>query len=142
MFCTNCGEDAPRTALYCAKCGTRVAPEQTTVLPSTGNLPAERVAPAVAYPQAAVASTQDDTCAILSLVFGILSLAGMGILASIPAIILGNIARKNIRASGGRLSGQGMATAGMILGWISCGLFVLVVFIFIIIFVGAVATSH
>jgi hypothetical protein len=100
------------------------------------------VAPAVAYPQAAVASTQDDTCAILSLVFGILSLAGMGILASIPAIILGNIARKNIRASGGRLSGQGMATAGMILGWISCGLFVLVVFIFIIIFVGAVATSH
>ena|ERR1700682_1899313 len=141
MFCTNCGEDAPQSALYCAKCGTSVAPEQTTALPS-GNLPAERVAPAVAYPQAAVAQTQDDTCAILSLVFGILSLAGMGILASIPAIILGNVARKNIRASGGRLSGQGMATAGMILGWISCGLFVLAILVFTIIFVVAAATSH
>ena len=96
----------------------------------------------MAYPQMVVAQTQDDTCAILGLVFGILSLAGIGILASIPAIILGHVARKNIRASGGRLSGQGMATAGMVLGWISCGLFILIVFIFVIIFVGAAATSH
>src|SRR5216684_260375 len=142
MFCTNCGEDAPQTALYCAKCGTRVALQQIADLPSAGNLPAEQVAPAVAYPQMVVAQTQDDTCAILGLVFGILSLAGIGILASIPAIILGHVARKNIRASGGRLSGQGMATAGMVLGWISCGLFIMIVFIFVIIFVGAAATSH
>jgi hypothetical protein len=79
---------------------------------------------------------------VLSMVFGILSLAGLGVLAGIPAIILGTNARRNIRASGGRLSGEGMATAGIVLGWISCGIVVLVVFVFFIIFVIAAASSQ
>ncbi len=82
------------------------------------------------------------TTAVLSMVFGILSLAGFGILAGIPAIILGTTARKNIRGSGGRLSGEGMATAGIVLGWISCGIVVLVVFVFFIIFAFAAAASQ
>jgi hypothetical protein len=45
--------------------------------------------------------------------------------AGIPAIILGNIARKEIDASGGLQEGRGMATAGLILGIVSTVLSVL-----------------
>ena len=53
---------------------------------------------------------------------GVLSLASLSILAGIPAIILGKMSRENIRASSGRLTGEGMATAGMVMGWVSVGL--------------------
>jgi hypothetical protein len=134
MFCPNCGEDAPPTAVFCAKCGTSIAPQQTAAPPAVGNQPAGYAAPVVPYPQAVVAHPQDDAKAIVSMILGILSLAGLGILAGIPAIILGSIARKNIRASGGRISGKGMATAGVVLGWISCGLMVVVVVIMVLVF--------
>ena len=52
--------------------------------------------------------------AIASLVLGILSILCLGILAGIPAIILGNIAKKEIDQ--GRGGGRGMAQAGFILG--------------------------
>jgi hypothetical protein len=105
-------------------------------------MPAGYVAPVVAYPQAPVLRTQDETTAMLSMIFGILSLAGLGIFAGIPAIILGNVARGKIRASGGRLTGEGMAKAGIILGWVSCGLMVIVILFMIIVFVVAAASSN
>ena len=36
----------------------------------------------------------------------------------IPAIVMGNRARREIRASGGVLGGEGLATAGVVTGWI------------------------
>jgi type II secretory pathway pseudopilin PulG len=57
--------------------------------------------------------------ATASLVFGILSILCFGILAGIPAIILGHISRKNIERSMGRLGGGGMAMAGLIMGYCS-----------------------
>ena len=56
--------------------------------------------------------------AIWSLVLGILGLVCCGIFAGIPAIILGNMAKKEIATSGE--SGGGMATAGLVLGIIAC----------------------
>jgi type II secretory pathway pseudopilin PulG len=53
---------------------------------------------------------------VASLVLGVLSLAGCIFLAGIPAIILGLLARRDIRRSDGRLSGNGLAVAGLILG--------------------------
>ena len=53
---------------------------------------------------------------------GILSITCLGLLAGIPAVILGHIAKSNIRKSGGRLSGDGKATAGLILGYVSIAL--------------------
>ena len=70
------------------------------------------------------------------MILGILSLLGLSILAGIPAIILGHITRKSMRASG-QTSGKGMATAGMIMGWISCGVFVVVVALLIIVVLAA-----
>jgi hypothetical protein len=90
------------------------------------------VAPQVAFtpPQTQIQpqpQTQTEDKAVISLILGILSFVGLSILAGIPAIILGRMSRSNIRASSGRLTGEGMATAGMVLGWISVGICVLVV---------------
>lgn len=39
-----------------------------------------------------------------------------GILAAIPAAIVGTLGRREIEASGGMQTGRGMATAGVVLG--------------------------
>jgi hypothetical protein len=72
---------------------------------------------------------QNDDKAVISLVLGILSLVSFSILAGIPAIILGNASRERIRASSGQLTGEGLATAGVVMGWISVALALVIVFI-------------
>lgn len=59
------------------------------------------------------------------MILGILGVVLCCLPAGIPAIILGNIARKEIAASGGFQEGRGMATAGLILGIIATVLSVL-----------------
>jgi hypothetical protein len=56
--------------------------------------------------------------AVAALVCGILSLTGCAFFTGIPAIILGGRARREIRSSGGRLGGEGVATAGLVTGWL------------------------
>jgi hypothetical protein len=51
--------------------------------------------------------------AVASLVLGIIWLAGLG---SLLAILFGYIGRRQINRSGGRESGYGLATAGIVLG--------------------------
>jgi type II secretory pathway pseudopilin PulG len=63
--------------------------------------------------------SQTDGKAIASMVCGILSLGCAPVLASIPAIILGHISRSAIQKSLGNLKGEGMALAGLIMGYIS-----------------------
>jgi hypothetical protein len=60
--------------------------------------------------------------AIASLVLGIVWLAGIG---SILAVVFGFVARKQIRAR--HQSGNGMALAGIILGWIGVGVLILAI---------------
>lgn len=57
--------------------------------------------------------------AIASLVFGILSMVGCPIIASLPAIILGHIAHSRNRRSPHEYGGGGLATAGFVLGYVS-----------------------
>ena len=56
--------------------------------------------------------------AIWSLVLGILGLVCCGFFAGIPAIILGRMAQREIEQTGQQ--GRGLATAGFILGIVSC----------------------
>ena len=65
--------------------------------------------------------------AIASMVLGILWLYWIG---SILALVFGYIAKKQIRERGE--SGEGMATAGIVLGWIGVGVLALVVVLGII----------
>jgi hypothetical protein len=59
-----------------------------------------------------------DAKAVASLVCGIISIPCFSFLAGIPAVILGHISRTAIRHSGGRLKGDSMALAGLIMGYI------------------------
>ncbi|WP_395694624.1 DUF4190 domain-containing protein [Nocardioides sp.] len=81
--------------------------------------------------------------AIWSLVLGIVSVVcGCSILAGIPAIILGNMAKKEIDAGQG--TGRGMAQAGYILGIIGVVLGVLWIILYatgVLEFSGSASTS-
>jgi hypothetical protein len=128
MFCFKCGSAVPDDAKSCPSCGTPAMEGVVTPPPAPGTVAPGDALRAVspqlaAVPQTATPQTEDK--AVISLVLGILSLVGMSILAGIPAIILGKMSRDNIRASSGRLGGEAMATAGIIMGWISVGLAVL-----------------
>src|SRR5213596_2129699 len=57
--------------------------------------------------------------AIWSLVLAVLSFTCGWLVTAIPAVICGHIARSKIRKSGGGLGGKGIATAGLILGYIA-----------------------
>jgi len=72
---------------------------------------------------------QTDGKAIGSLVCGIASVTILSILAGIPAIILGHVSRSDIRKSGGRLKGEGLALAGLIMGYVSLAIIPLVLII-------------
>lgn len=66
--------------------------------------------------------------AIASLVCGIAGIAMcLGPLGSVPALITGYNARRQIDATGGVQEGRGMAIAGIVLGWVGVGLFIIVV---------------
>lgn len=62
------------------------------------------------------AAPKTNQKAIWALVLGILGLVCCGIFTGIPAIFLGNAAKKEIASSGGAQTGGGMAQAGFILG--------------------------
>jgi hypothetical protein len=57
--------------------------------------------------------------AIWSLVLAILSFFCGWLVTAIPAVICGYVARSKIRRSGGALSGMGIATVGLVLGYIA-----------------------
>ncbi|MFF4649379.1 DUF1707 and DUF4190 domain-containing protein [Streptomyces sp. NPDC001380] len=61
--------------------------------------------------------------AAASMVLGLLGFMPFGI-ASLPAAVLGHVARSRIRESGEQ--GDGMATAGLVLGWIGTAFWALV----------------
>jgi hypothetical protein len=81
--------------------------------------------------------------AIWSLILGIGSFFLCGIFMGIPAIILGNNAKKKIATAGGQLGGQGLATAGIVLGWIQVGLTIVAVLLLLLILaLGGFAASN
>jgi hypothetical protein len=66
-----------------------------------------------------------STLAIISLVAGILGFTVFPFIASIVAIWTGYEARKETRSVPPKASGDGMATAGIVMGWIQIGLTVI-----------------
>jgi hypothetical protein len=68
--------------------------------------------------------------AIASLVLAVGGLTILPLVGSIVAIILGYMARNDIRRRPGEVSGDGIAMAGIVLGWIAVGLSVLGLLLF------------
>ena len=77
------------------------------------------------------AAPQQNQKALWSMILGILSLICCGVVVGIVAIVLGNSAKNEIAASGGMQTGEGMAKAGVILGWIGVALTILGVILFV-----------
>lgn len=66
-----------------------------------------------------------STLAIVSLVSAILGFTFAPVIGTIVALITGYMARGETRSIPPKASGDGMATAGIIMGWIQVGLFVI-----------------
>lgn len=96
MNCPKCGAPNADSADTCQECGTPL-PSRQALRTTSGT------------------ATASFVCAILG--WTVLPLIG-----AIMAVALGHMARNEIRASGGSLGGDGMATAGLVLGYASIGL--------------------
>ena len=84
---------------------------------------------------AAPPAPKTNAYAIASLVLGIV---GPLIVGHILAIVFGNRAKREIEESSGRQTGAGLATAGIILGWVGVGVGAL----FLLFFLTAVAYRY
>lgn len=93
------------------------ATSESTGVPR-GSVPPHEVPPAL----------PNSTAAVVSLVAGVLSwtLLPLGI-TGIVAVVAGHMAKNEIRRSGGQLGGNGMATAGLILGYAHLVLFLVAI---------------
>jgi hypothetical protein len=78
--------------------------------------------------------------AIASLVFGVACWVVLPVLGSLGAIICGHLARREIRDSPGRLGGSGMATAGLVLGYVHL-VFVILATAFVLLLFGGFAAA-
>ena len=143
MFCYRCGVAMGDQEAVCALCGAKQeeAPGARVQPSAAGTQPAQSAPTQPVQPQQPVAGQstpqpvnpwlnvppapayrgdqETDSKAILSLILGILALFPLWLLAGIPAIILGHVSKAEIRKSLGRLKGEGMATAGLVMGYIS-----------------------
>lgn len=97
MFCAACGNNVADGERFCKVCGREVA----------------STAPAVAGAPVATGAAVTSGKAIFSLVFGFFPFP-----VSIVAIVLGHISLSEIRKSAGRLKGEGIAIAGLVLGYL------------------------
>ncbi|MDQ3495016.1 MAG: DUF4190 domain-containing protein [Pseudomonadota bacterium] len=76
---------------------------------------------------------ETNTLAIVSLIFGILGWSFLPLVGSVVAIVTGHLARSEIRRAAERPQGDGLAVAGLVLGYValvSALLFVLVLLLF------------
>lgn len=155
MHCPNCGNNNDDKAQFCYNCGMRLlqdapstAGQPTQVLPSAvpppppslimPNSPNQPPTMYTGYPM--TAAPVINTVAIVSLILGIVGwILPIGLIA-LGAVISGHIARNQIRQSNGTMTGDKLALAGMILGYIQIGLVVVGICGFIaLIVVAAVA---
>ncbi len=171
-WCVNCGTAIPATAQACPKCGVRripIGPEGPPPVPPTmpgaapgfsgggppppgyappgvGGQPGAYAQPGYGYPGGAYPPRgfpqRNNSKATTALILGILGLVLCQIL-SIFAIIVGKEAEREIRYSGGTQGGEGLATAGRVLGWIGVVMFVIVVLaVFVLFGLGTQASTN
>jgi len=109
MFCNRCGSKVADDAGFCPNCGM--------VLKSAG----QALPPAGPPGSLNHVHPRQEGKALAGLILGILALF-FSIVTGIPAIILGHLSLAEIKKSAGQLAGEGMAMAGLILGYISVAL--------------------
>lgn len=122
--CPQCAASIDDAARFCSSCGAHAATQPVVTSPAGTPIPGM-----------VVAQPETSGKAVASLVLGI-GIFLFSVLAGIPAIIFGHLAKSDIRKSGGRLQGDGMALAGLILGYLS------VAFIPVVLILAAIAIPN
>jgi hypothetical protein len=84
-------------------------------------------------------ATETNVWAIVSLISGILGWLGVFGLGGLAAVIAGHVAKSQIRTSAGRMAGDGLATAGLVLGYLNLALTVLAICLFVLVFAGVIS---
>ncbi len=113
ILCPACSHQVSDQATSCPNCGHPLTPYATGSQPSS--LSAQN-------------SRTTSAAAIISLVCGLLSWCVLPVIGAVAAVIAGHIARAEIRrAPADSIEGDGMAIAGLILGWAHLILVVLIV---------------
>ncbi|GAB2657286.1 DUF4190 domain-containing protein [Arenimonas aestuarii] len=79
---------------------------------------------------------QTSALAITSLVSGLLGWTFLPLVGSLVAIVTGHMARAEIQRSNGQLDGDGLAIAGLVLGWLVIAISVLTILAIIFFFGG------
>ena len=97
-FCMRCGSSLDDQDTFCRNCGAQVA-----------------VGAAASAPAVTAGPATTSTKAVVSLICGFCIIFFP---LSLVAIILGHLSLSEIKKSAGRLTGEGLATAGLILGYI------------------------
>jgi type II secretory pathway pseudopilin PulG len=112
LTCTKCGATLAENSRFCSICGNSILEPQAAGTP---------VAPVVFPPATAVPTSplpvvpsQTSGKAVASLVCGIIGIFPF----CVAAIILGHMAVSQIGKSAGRLTGKGVAVAGLVLGYL------------------------
>lgn len=83
---------------------------------------------------------QTSSMAVVSLIFGILAWTLLPGIGALVAVICGHSARAEIRrAPPGSMEGDGLALAGLILGWVQIAVGIVAIGIFILVVMGAIA---
>ncbi len=77
------------------------------------------------YPQYPPPAPSTSTAAIIGLIASILAFFMFPIIGSIVGIVAGNSAKTDIRNRPGQVTGEGIAQAAVVLGWIGLGLWAL-----------------
>ncbi len=112
MFCPACGTENPATSGFCNRCGRPLTTETAASKPAfTGSVP---------QPPAYTGPKQNSGKAIASVVLGVFALLlNILLLPGILAVVLGHLAHSQIKHSAGSLKGEGMAIAGLVMGYLS-----------------------
>jgi ABC-type enterochelin transport system permease subunit len=93
----------------------------------------------MSYQPSYQAASRTSTLAVVSLVFGILSWCLLPFIGAIVAIICGHMARGEIRRApmDARMEGDGLAIAGLVLGYVHLFFWLIVVMVVIgVLFLG------
>jgi len=141
MFCPACNAPNEDDAAYCGNCGAALtadatppagevpvrsdAPEEVALQPKPASPPSAPEPPVRPY-RAAGAAVETNGMAVASLILGIAGLTVVPTIGSVLALILGYMARRDIHQRPTETSGDGLAVAGIVLGWIGVVLTVLV----------------
>lgn len=104
MFCPRCGVTVPENSAFCPNCGADAKTPVATV--------------GIVLPPGVVPSPPQQTSglAVASLICGCLFFC---LITPILAVIFGHLALSQIKRSGGQIKGQGLAIAGLVLGYCS-----------------------